>query len=191
MPGNYPLECWERRFPPVGLVDKDKLFGLVVDIDGFTDLASSRSPAQVGRILNKLFWLAEESFLDLTLPWPPKFRVNKYVGDGLFGVFDVDIAFEVVRAAAELLERFRVLTDGIRLVAVLDVMSCLAGGVGGGLYYDYSYWGPDVNRLFKATKGLPAGEVWMSERAAERAELTRANRRADYYDEVAFLNFTS
>ncbi len=172
IPGNYPSQCFSDDGPPFFLDTDDGVAALVIDIHHFTTLAETNTLAWMENFVTDFFFHAEETLG--TLGADDKLWVNKYIGDALFMTFDEKAATDVISAVRQLIARFR-MAQKQEMVAVMDRLRCLKGGVGGNLYYDYSYWGHWVNGLFRATKheDVTEGMIWVGEALMDAVDLNR------------------
>lgn len=130
---------------------------LFVDIRDFTQYSERATPEEAVAYLGRFF--------DLTVPILSKHggRANKFVGDGLLGVFGTpepleDHADRALRCAIEMAERVEeAFGDKLRIGAGLSSGQVLAGTVGGAGRYEFMLIGDPVNvaarveRLTRAT----------------------------------------
>lgn len=128
-----------------------------VDIRDFTQYSETATPEEAVAYLGRFF--------DLTIPILAKYggRANKFVGDGLLGVFGTpermsDHADRALRCALEMAERVEAaFGESLRIGAGLSSGTVLAGTVGGAGRYEFMLIGDPVNvaarveRLTRAT----------------------------------------
>ncbi|MFZ0042326.1 MAG: adenylate/guanylate cyclase domain-containing protein [Solirubrobacteraceae bacterium] len=118
---------------------------LFLDIRGFTEFAESSEPTEVVTLLNDLWELAVPILLE------HGGHANKFIGDGLLGVFGApeklsDHAQRAVSAALEITDRVPREFEG-RIEVGIGVNSgeVVAGTVGGGGHVEFTVIGDAVN----------------------------------------------
>ena len=146
---------------------------LFVDVHGFTALAERSSAAEVVALLNELF----EEVVPILVRHGG--HANKFVGDGLLGVFGAPLkltehADAAVGAALEIAERVRKRWgDSLRVGVGVNSGPVVAGTIGGGGRVDFTVIGDAVNtaaRVEEATR-VSGDDILIT--AGTRALLTR------------------
>jgi adenylate cyclase len=143
---------------------------MFVDLDGSTQLAVRRPPAEVVTFLNAFFCLVVE-VVEEHGGW-----VNKFEGDAALCVFGApaeraDAAGDALRAARRLRERLVNELDGADAGIGVSAGPAVAGNVGARERYEYTVIGDPVNeasRLCELAKQRP-GRLLASDAVLERA----------------------
>jgi class 3 adenylate cyclase len=143
---------------------------LVCDVRDFTSFAASSSAKEVVSRLNALF--------EIVVPIVGRHRghVDKFLGDGLLGVFGApepypDHADRAVLAACEMATKVNSRDDlGLKIGVGVNTGPVVAGSIGGGGRLNFSVIGDAVNvaaRVEAATRELDE-DVLITERTRER-----------------------
>jgi len=169
IPGNYPKECWNVEEKKRNCLSFGKKAFMLIDIHNYSRfcLNMSGKPDIVSAFIRNFFFRVEGNLGELAR----NVCVNKYIGDAIFCSFPLEITLPLVNACQDLLSDFVIENDQISkqtglklsLCIILDTCNCLVGGVRSNLYFDYSYWGNDVNQLFGLTKRKETreGYIWI------------------------------
>jgi class 3 adenylate cyclase/uncharacterized membrane protein YuzA (DUF378 family) len=151
---------------------------LFVDLVGSTQLAQSRSPAEVAEVLNHFFQIVVAAVDER------HGLINKFQGDAVLAVFGAPLA--TAQPAADALATARTLTAALRRLPVVDfgigvsAGPVFAGNIGAEHRYEYTVIGDAVNeaaRLADRAKDFDARALCsdvalMNADAAERAHWT-------------------
>lgn len=145
---------------------------LFVDIHGFTAFSERSSAAEVVAVLNGFF----EEIVPVLVRHGG--HANKFVGDGLLGVFGApeklaDHADRAVAAALEIASVVRARSDSLRVGIGVNSGPVVAGTIGGGGRVEFTVIGDPVNtaaRVEEATR-VSGDDVLIT--AGTRALLTR------------------
>ena len=151
---------------------------LFVDLVGSTQLAQSRSPAEVAEVLNHFFQIVVAAVDER------HGLINKFQGDAVLAVFGAPLAS--AQPAADALATARALTAALRRLPVVDfgigvsAGPVFAGNIGAEHRYEYTVIGDAVNeaaRLADRAKDFDARALCsdvalMKADAAERAHWT-------------------
>lgn len=143
---------------------------MLVDIDGFTDFCKSNkgSPERIIGLLEGFFGVIGS-------------RVGFGGGEVLKFIGDAVFAFAPTEAKAkELTSLFLSLYNsqikpkfGTDIaIVVTKPERVLRGFVGGPAHMDYSYWGPEVNHLFKSAKQVAPGGVYFVQLGSDPVKWT-------------------
>jgi adenylate cyclase len=155
---------------------------LVCDVRDFTSFAASSSAKEVVSRLNQLF--------EIVVPIVGRHRghVDKFLGDGLLGVFGApepypDHADRAVLAACEMATKVNSRDDlGLKIGVGVNTGPVVAGSIGGGGRLNFSVIGDAVNvatRVEAATREV-GEDVLITERTLERLEsVIRAEPRGE------------
>ncbi|MGB9183390.1 MAG: adenylate/guanylate cyclase domain-containing protein [Solirubrobacteraceae bacterium] len=158
---------------------------LFLDIRDFTAFAERAQPAEVVALLNKLWALVVPVLLR------HGGHANKFIGDGLLGVFGApephpDHAARAVRAALEIVHEVRTRYQGRIAVGIgVNTGSVVAGTVGGGGRVEFTVIGDAVNtasRVEKLTREI-GDDVLITE--ATCAQLSKDEFALEQRQEVA------
>lgn len=171
-------EISEKTPHELALVSERKdIAVLFIDIRGFTSMSESLEPEQVVEILNEYLSLVARSIQkhDGTL--------DKFIGDAAMAVFNApkdldDYLFRAVCAADEIVRSFSHIREKYqkrygKTVSFGIGINCgeaIVGNVGSESRMDYTAIGDTVNVAARLESNAAAGQILISEKAAQRLE---------------------
>jgi adenylate cyclase len=151
---------------------------LFVDLVGSTQLAQSRSPAEVAEVLNNFFQIVVAAVDER------RGLINKFQGDAVLAVFGAPLSS--AQPAADALATARALTAALRRLPVVDfgigvsAGPVFAGNIGAEHRYEYTVIGDAVNEAARladrakdfGARALCSDVALLKADAAERAHWT-------------------
>jgi adenylate cyclase len=139
---------------------------------GFTPLAEKLPPAEVARLLNRVF----EKFTDII--FRHEGTLDKYLGDAVMAVFGAPMdsqrhAVQAVRAAFEMLDAIKGLNEtsgGSPLLQFhfgINSGPVVAGDIGSPRRKEYTVLGNTVNTAARIQAGSPPDAIWVGPQTYE------------------------
>jgi adenylate cyclase len=154
----------DGRLPPV----ESEISILFADLVGFTALSERLTPAQIARLLNRLF----EEMVEEVFAWNG--TLDKYIGDCIMAFFgapeaQANHADRAVGAALGMLDRLsklnaaRTLGETLQLRIAINSGKAVIGDVGSSQRLDYTALGATINLASRMESICPPGECVVSE----------------------------